>query len=100
MKYTESEILEAINELQNANHSISNCGKLASLYTVLDHIDNGYSRENKPIKETGKQYGDSDFLRLVAKNNQDDMWLLMDDLMFTLSVTNQRLYNSVMDKLW
>lgn len=94
--YNQSELLEAIDELQNANHSIQNCGKLASLYTVLDHIDNGYSRDEKAVSE----YGDSDFLRLAAKNDPRKMWLLMDDLMYTLSVTNPRLYNSVMDKLW
>ena len=98
--YNKSELIEAINELQNANHTIQNCNKLASLYTVLDHTDKGYSNDEPIIEDKVDDYGNSDFLRLIAYKNAKDMWLLMDDLMYTLSVTNKRLYNSVIDKLW
>lgn len=105
--YTQSELQDAIDELQNASHTIQNCSKLASAYIVLDHISpsGGYSTESKPVQTVEKavdivgDYGDSEFLGIIRGRNATDMWLLMDELMSTLSVLNPRLYDSVIDKI-
>ena len=46
-----------------------------------------------------KEYGDSDFLRAVARVDPARAWEVMDELMDSLKVVNERVYNSVMRKL-
>lgn len=106
--FTKAELIDAINELEEGRHSIQNCSKLAAIYTVLDHlyppeepqIDRGYSGEMM-APDTGlvERYGDSEFLDAIYRRNSSDMWLLMDELMTTLSVINPRLYDGVMRKI-
>lgn len=42
---------------------------------------------------------DSDFLRAVARVDPARAWEVMDELMDSLKVVNERVYNSVMRKL-
>lgn len=113
--FTKAELIDAINELEEGKHSIQNCEKLAAIYTVLDHLypeeprqeyalDRGYSGDPEPerkseIEEKVGDYGTTDFLNSVAGRKAEDMWILMDELMTTLSVVNPRLYDSVMRKI-
>lgn len=105
--YTQSELQDAIDELQKGSHTIQNCSKLASAYIVLDHISpsSGYSTESKPVQTVEKtvdivgDYGNTEFLGIIKGRNAPEMWLLMDELMSTLSVLNPRLYDSVIDKI-
>ncbi len=43
--------------------------------------------------------GDSDFLRAVQGKDTASAWGVMDNLMDTLKVVNQRVYESVMRKI-
>ena len=110
--YSESELIDAIEELQNGSHTISNVSKLASVYTVLDHIaiDRGYSTAKEP--ETAYKrpasvisydiigdYGNTEFLTLIKGKRPADVWALINELMDTLSLINVSLYNSVLDRL-
>lgn len=103
--YTQVELLDAINELNDGKHTIQNCEKLAAIYTVLDHmkeekpmIDVGYSNDNKIESEIGL-YGNSDFLKLVSGKPSKGVWLLIDELIEALTVLNPRLTNNFLDKL-
>lgn len=103
--YTEVELLDAINELNDGKHTIQNCEKLAAIYTVLDHLygekpimDVKYSNDNKIESEIGL-YGNSDFLKLVSGKPSRDVWLLIDELIEAISVLNPRLTNNFLDKL-
>ena len=102
--FTKAELIDAINELEEGRHSIQNCAKLAAIYTVLDHLYppeemlKGYSGENKTSYYI-EDYGKSEFLQAIAGRDPRDMWLLMDELMQTLSVINPRLYDGVMRKI-
>lgn len=44
-------------------------------------------------------FGDSDFLRAVSAVEPSVAWAVMDELMDSLKVVNERVYNSVMRKL-
>lgn len=44
-------------------------------------------------------WGDSDFLRAEADVPPDKAWEIMDELMDSLKIVNERVYNSVMRKL-
>ena len=45
------------------------------------------------------EYGDTDFLRAVAGKNPAKAWAVVDELMDTLRIVNERVYNSVMRKI-
>lgn len=103
--FTEAELIDAIDQIENGKHSIQNCEKLAAIYTVLDHLygakpqmDFGYSNDNKIEPEIGL-YGKSEFLELIAGKPAEKVWLLMDELVEALQVLNPRLMNNFFDKL-
>lgn len=101
--YTQAELQDAIDQLQEGKHSIANCERLAAVYTVLDHINpdfRGYSFDNGDKTEpTVGYYGKSEFLQAVQGKSEAEIWRLIDELMETLSVVNPRLYDSVMRRL-
>lgn len=107
--YTQAELLAGIEEIENSGkHTIQNCIKLASLYTIMNHlyppmkIDNGYSGDYKgDVMETEYigEYGDTDFLKSIKDKKPKEMWKLMDELMSTLFVVNKSLYNSVINRI-
>lgn len=103
--FTQAELVDAINQLNDGKHSIQNCEKLAAIYTVLDHLygepkvmNFGYSNDNKVESEVGF-YGDSQFLKMVAGKPAQEAWLLMDELIEALGVLNPRLTDNFFEKL-
>lgn len=100
---TEQKLLEAIAECQGQrNPNASTCIKLASYYTILDHM------ETEPITKpqiqsysfaTAPYSSDTEFGRRIANMDINDVLAVMDELMTTLSIINPRLYNGVMTKL-
>lgn len=109
MSLNQQEIQETIAELeQQKNHSLSDLHALSSLYSIRDHAfgdpenyQKAYSQATAPIAEGQVlgNYGDSDFLAIVAGKIPKDAWSVMDDLMDTLRVANPRVYESVMRKM-
>ena len=109
---TEQKIQEAIAECQgvrspNANTAI----KLAAFYTILDHINSdlrpddgtrvsnsfsGYSLADSPIVSYG---GETEFAKTIAGKRQEDVWPVLDELMSTIRLMNDRLYSGVIKKL-
>lgn len=101
---TEEELLEAIAECQGQrNPNANTCLKLASYYTILDHIKEkempSYSFAAPP--ELPSAYESStEFGQKIKDMDTSEVLAVMDELMTTLSVLNPRLYNGVMRKLW
>lgn len=88
-----------IKRLETEESSWSNYEKLAALYTIQN-------QNREPVREThmveaysAASAPDSDFLRAVARVDQARAWEVMDELMDSLQVINERVYNSVMRKL-
>lgn len=109
---TKQDLLEAIAECQgirspNANTAI----KLAAFYTILDHLDDGTSAGNINEQNSFKGYsmsapeaivqfdGESEFAQTINGRDQSEVWPVMDELMSTIKIMNERLYNGVMRKL-
>lgn len=101
-----------ISRLETEESSWSNYEKLAALYIIQNQnapkeieAPMMYSAAPAPVKgnsyvpEPGIDYGDSDFLQAVSSITSAQAWAVMDELMDTLRVTNERVYNSVMRKL-
>ena len=104
--YTKVELLDAIDQLNEAKHTVQNCEKLAAVYTVLnnlypeDHITfEGYSGDAPPTESIVSNHGKSEFLSLIAGKEADKAWLMIDELMVTLQVLNPQLYQNVLNKL-
>jgi len=102
--FTEAELVDAINQINEGKHSIQNCERLAAIYTVLDHLYGiqrpmvEVSHDNKIESEVGL-YGKSEFLELIAGKPAKEAWLLMDELVEALQVLNPRLMNNFFEKL-
>ena len=102
--FTKAELVDAIDEIEQGKHSIQNCERLASIYTVLDHLyppqEVGYSYDNK-VDETDTigYYGNSQFLRLVAGKPSKDVWRLIDELIEAVGVFNPRLTDNFLNKI-
>lgn len=107
--FSQAELIDGINELLEGKHSVQNCEKLAAIYTVLDHLYpvvsarelGGYSGAvgTEETERSVSRYGNTEFLDAISGKDQREMWLLMDELMTTLSVINPRLYDGVMRKI-
>lgn len=101
--FTREELIDAINQLEGGKHSIQNCERLASIYTVLDHlyapINTGYSRDNRVDDDRIKKYGNSRFLTAIEGMNAREVWLLVDELIEALGVLEPRLLSSFYEKL-
>ena len=91
----------AILEEQVPTHVIMQ--KLASLYTVRDHMGIAPVENMPPTvsvvqMDTMPQYGESDFLQAIAGKPIAEVMAQMDELMQALFVVEPRLYASVMRK--
>lgn len=105
---TEEELQEAIAECQGQRDPNANtCIKLASFYTILDHMSKdsseqppqtvySFANDTKDIIEyqSGTEFSDA-----ICGRNVDDIMSIMDELMSTLSVINPPLYKNVMRRV-
>lgn len=103
---TEKELHEAIAECQGTrNPDAKTCVKLASFYTILDHIKEqekemvipqyySYASVPDPVYESETEFGEA-----IRDLDEYETLKIMDELMTTLSVVEPRLYASVMRKL-
>lgn len=99
---TKRELDGAIRECEEAPTSYQNCEKLATFYTIREHAFREESTEleySHYEPQVVDDYGDTDFLQAIQGREPTEMWLLMDELMQTILITNPRLYDSVMRKI-
>ena len=103
--FTEKELLEAIDECQNAlPKTFTTCEKLAVFYTILDHLqaENGYARmmsaDPEPETVIG-QYGTSEFFSAVQGKEAGKVWSIFGELMDALKVLNPKLYSRTIERL-
>lgn len=94
-----------ISRLETEGSSWTNYEKLAALYIIQDRQQGKpeaapvamYSAA--PAPEAVTVTGDSDFLRAIDGKDAARAWAVMDELMDTLRIVNERVYDSVMGKL-
>ena len=109
---TEQALQEAIAEVQGKRDpNRQDCMMLAAFYTIQDRLFPEereipvmrYSGAPEPEqRSTGGElavYGNSDFLRAVSGKDPAFVLPIMDELMDTMKMVNERVYNSVMRKL-
>ena len=101
----ENEVKRWIARLETEESSWKNYERLAVLYAIRDQQSGGREKalpvaySAAPAPASVETYGDSDFLRAVSKVSQEKAWGIMDELMDSLKIVNERVYNGVMRKL-
>ena len=100
--FSKSELLDAIEDLEMAPATYQNAEKLATFYTLYDHL---YVRK-EPVSRIESieevvigDYGDSEFFQAVMDKKSDDVWMIIDELMETLKVMQPKLYQATIDKI-
>ena len=98
--FSRKELLSAIAECEAGTNNFQNCQKLATLYTIYDHL---YT-EPVTLQETVQEnkigdYGDSDFLQTVSGKKAEEVWKVVDELMETVNALQPKLYEAVLRKL-
>jgi hypothetical protein len=100
--FSKNEILDAIDDLEEAPATYQNAEKLATFYSLYDHLFVTKEPMNRieSIREViiGK-YGDSEFMRVIEGKKAEDVWLVMDELLQTIQMLQPRLYNATIEKL-
>lgn len=97
---SKEEVARAIAECEKTAENYQNCEKLATFYTIFDHLYSEKSEKTETeVKEVIGEYGDTPFLQGIAGKDAREAWLLMDELMSTLSLLTPRLYNGILSRL-
>lgn len=111
---TKQDLLEAIAECQGVRSPNANTAvKLAAFYTILDHLDeppenqknknDAYAFGGYSLADAGtptvRWDGGSEFAQAINGKIQSEVWPVIDELMSTIRVMNERLYDGVMRKL-
>lgn len=103
---TEKDLHEAIAECQGQrNPNASTCIKLASFYTILDHMmrempKEEYSFASAPTYNGSVEYDSgTEFSDAIHGMDPYDILEVMDEAMTTLQVVNPRLYDGILRKL-
>lgn len=95
---SQRELDSAIREFEDAPTNYENCAKLATFYTIFDHLYGEPKNERQPQEVIG-MHGNSEFLSLISNRNSQEIWDILDELMDTLKVINPRLYEGVIQKI-
>ena len=100
--FSKNELLDAIDELESAPSTFQNAEKLATFYTLYDHL---YVRKEpatyvESVEEvTIDRYGDSTLFQVIEGQNAESVWLIMDELLESVKVLQPKLYQATIDRL-
>ncbi len=100
--FSKSQLLDAIDELEAAPATYQNAEKLATFYSLYDHLyceKEPFVRSELIDESVIGNYGDSEFLSIIAGMNADKVWSIMNELMEAVNALQPRLYNATIDKL-
>lgn len=97
---TERELQEAIAEChEQKNPNASTCAKLASYYTILDHLSINHSYASEPTGQVRYDSG-SEFSKAIRGRDTEKVLSIVDELMEALSVLSPKLYGVTMKRIY
>lgn len=93
-------IVDAIEDLERKEITFAIASKLADLYIIRDHMNEGTQTMTvATVSELEPEQPKTEFMLAVQKVGASKAWLVMDELMTTLQAVNKRLYDGVMRQL-
>lgn len=99
--FTKNELLDAIDELEMSPATFQNCEKLATFYSLYDHLYGARMpiTAAEPVREVIiPKYGDSEFFAHVEGINAEYAWKVMEELMDAVKVLQPRLYEATLQR--
>jgi hypothetical protein len=94
------EIEQAISECEAGQASYQQCQKLATLYTLYDHLYAGQEAVPRYVdEEVVGDYGDDEFFATIRGKNAATVWDAVGELVDAVSILNPKLYDSFMEKI-
>lgn len=98
---TKRELEKAIDEIERKDSTtFQDCQKLATFYTIYNQLYGEVEPKSVPIEqEIVHAIGETDFIKSINGKQAEKMWAVMDELLTTLSVINDKLYDSVLRKV-
>lgn len=100
--FTKDQLLDAIDELEMSPSTYQNAEKLATFYSLYDHL---YVRKQPMnLVETTREvtidrYGDTEFYKVIEGKKAEDVWPIIDELMSTIKALQRKLYDATIDRL-
>ena len=99
---TERELRRAIRECESEPMNLSTLSNLADLYIIYSNMYGGETARGDPQDAAGKiieTNSGTEFLEAINGRPAAGVWFIIDDLMETLKVTNERVYKSVLRRI-
>lgn len=96
---SEKDLNRAIDECKDTANSYTNCEKLATFLIIKDHLYGSNEVAQTRAEEVVDHHGNSEFLDAITDKKAEDVWMVMNELMDAIAVTNPRLYDATMRKL-
>lgn len=106
---TRQDLDERIAEIKNKrDQTETECMKLAAFLIIRNDLDGtpaGSYGSASPVVQVQSEestigdYGDTDFLRLVAGRRAADVWAVLDEAMSALKLSEPRMYAGIMRKI-
>lgn len=93
------DLLNAIAVCEKNPKDYPDCAKLATFYTLYDHL---YGQNDSAVQTSETvigDYGQDEFLTQIAGCNAEKIWSIIDELMTTLQTMQPKLYNAVLVKI-
>lgn len=98
--FTKGELLDAIDELETTPSTYQNCQKLATFYSLYDHLygDKRPAVETV-IEKTVAAYGDTPFYKAVEGAEAARVFGILNELMESVHALQPRLYDATLSEL-
>lgn len=100
--FSRAELINAIDELEQSPATYQNAEKLATFYLLYDHlfVDKEPVIRTEPTEEIIiADYGGSEFLQVIAGQDAEAVWPVIDELVEAVRVLQPRLYTATIEKL-
>ena len=98
--FSEAELKKAIDELEKAPTTYQDAEKLATFYTIYDHLYGKPKPVIEPIREVKiDRYNGSEFYGAIAGKRACDVWRVMNEIMEMLKVAEPHIYRAVVHKI-
>ena len=98
--FSEAELLKAIDELEKTPKTFQDVEKLATFYTIYDHLYKDQKPVIEPVKEvTINRYDGSEFYNAISGKKAKDAWRVINDVMNMMKVVQPHIYKAVIQRL-
>lgn len=100
--FSKSQLLDAIEELEDSPSTYQNAEKLATFYLLYDHlyVEKEPMNRVESVKEVKvDRHGDSDFFEAISDKEATEVWSVIGELMEAVNVLQPKLYRATLERI-